>query len=109
MGVRRIDFLDEEGVLACLTGDDTDLDDALLAILVAERDGGYVEWDDQDDEADRPTRILHGAYHWRGEVEVGKFRKQPCICGCGHKWDLMPARPDEDGWDARGSFWGVHA
>ena len=101
MSVRRIDFLDEDGVLACLTGDDTDLDDALLAILVAEsqRDDSW-DW-----EEDGPTRITHGCFHWRGEVEVGRFRKAPCACGNEHGWDLQTLGEDY----SRGTFWGVLA
>ena len=100
MSVRRVDFLMDEGVIACLTGDDTDLDDALLEILYEEGDMG--EWCD-----DNPTHIEHASgAHWRGEVQVGRFRKQPCICGGGHSWDLVPV---SDGANPRGSFWGVLA
>lgn len=105
MSVRRIDFLDEEGVLACLTGDNTDLDAALLEMAAHESDDPGSDtcaaWED-----DQPTAIANAAYYWRGEVEVGRFRKQPCVCGMGHKWDLMPV---PDGADPRGSFWGVLA
>ena len=105
MSVRRVDLLHDEGVLACLTGDDADLDDALMELAAhASDDPGSdtsAAW-----ECDQPTAITSGAYHWRGEVEVGRFRKQPCICGGGHGWDLMPV---PDGANPRGSFWGVLA
>ena len=99
MSVRRVDILDEEGILACLTDDRTDLDAAVLAMVQAEaeRDDDLYWW-----EGDRPTRL---STTWRrDELLVSKFRKQPCICGYHHDWDLLPV--DEET-PARGSFWGI--
>ena len=109
MSVRKIDFAYEEGVLACLTGDDTDLDDVMLDILMAEAERADTGEDDAALERwreDLPTSVVRAAYWFRGEAEVGLWRKQPCVCGMGHKWDLFPV---EERKSRRGAFWAVLA
>lgn len=102
-GARRVDVIDEGGLLICLTAE-VDLDDLLLAAahdLITERvygvgltcgpDGQY------ETTPDAPTGL-------RAHIKVGLYRKGPCPGDCRmHHWHLMSA--DERG---PGVFLGVY-
>lgn len=93
----RVDVIDEGGYLVRGTPDLTE-DEARAAIiehLVAFGDDydGQGPWDASD----------AAATVGRLDCRIGLYRKQPCICGGGHGWDMMPA--DRRG---KGVFTGAH-
>lgn len=105
-GVGSIDTIYDceagNGILVRLTKE-IDLDDLLLD-LAAEQ---YS--DDPDDlEDDLPTKLPGYPFYERGlQVDVGWFRKAPCIDG-DHNWDMaFVSREKPEGKQRYGAFLGV--
>lgn len=122
-GVKNIVGIEETGPLVHLDMKNLpDLDALMLDVYawaVAEdmempyEDRYSYEWEGKLREygGDRRTRIPDGGYS-TGEAVVGYFRKNPCVCGEDHAFDMDEVPTDEDGKPvgsgARGAFLGVY-
>lgn len=99
-GVRKVEHLDPDGQLFVSLTEEVDLDDLLLRLLAEEHGEMLTQYD-----IDFPSTLY--APGWStGEVDVGRYRTIPCICGEGHTFDVVPV-DDED--TKRGTFLGMMA
>jgi hypothetical protein len=123
-GVKNIAGIEESGPLVHLDKHHLpDLEDLMLDVWAwafgREPEIAYDErysWVAEDGSTvegggDLPTHIPNGWPH-RTEAAVGYYRKNPCVCGDGHSFDMFELETDDEGNPvgsaSRGAFLGVY-
>ena len=99
-GVRAVETLDPDGDIHVRLSHEVDLDDLLLWLAAWRTDDeDPADW--WEYHGDYPTNL---GPDFARELAVGRYRSMPCLCGEGHKHDVLPVA---EGKSERGSYLGV--